>query len=398
MQTVLPLLLFFLFIFEGLGIQSGREITYLLLIFLLPVLFIHFLFRNKKIYYPKKTTILFSCFLITIFTSTLFSINISNSIQFLLLFVSLFFAFILSYNYGNQLEKPMTNLIFSLSFLFILYTLFLNFQVLNLFLPQNGYQFVYSRLGSHNHLGDFLTLPIIISIYNLYNRKRVILSLALCLLLLPIVLLSYSRSAYLTIALTTVFIHIYYLQKKHSLSSKLVSRIVILITILTAGFFIIATTYQAGKQPISSVVNKELVKKGNLKYKDISGNRPEYARQAVLSIQKHPIFGVGPNNFLLVSKQYSPNISSITETAHNIILEILVGQGLLGFITFALLILIVLIKSQKNALFFVFLAMLINFQTDYTYQIYSFLLLFFALAGSVIKRESFFILSSGRRI
>lgn len=395
MHYILPLIVFFLFMVEGLGVPFGRELTYFLTILLFPILFIHTLFQKKKFVFPKKATVLFVTFLVITFLSTLFSVNVSNSLQYLLLLLSIFFAFLISYNYKNGLEKPLLIVIFTLSMLFALYSLLLNFHLLNLFAPLKGYQFVFSRFGSHNHLGDFLVIPVIICIYYLVNYKSVIsnqksvlflLSIGFCLLSSVFILFSYSRSAYLSLALTVIFMLVY-LQKKGS-THKWMFRIIAIIIILITAFMIITITHQAQKQPLSSGVNKYLVQKENLRYKDLLGERTEYTHQALLSFQKHPLIGIGPNNFLTASLKYKSPFVNATETAHNIFLEILVGQGILGLLPFAGLILLILIKSRKNALYFAMLAMLINFQTDYTYQMYSFLLLFFILSGIMMNEKN----------
>ncbi|MDO8269570.1 MAG: O-antigen ligase family protein [Candidatus Levybacteria bacterium] len=408
MQIILPILLFFLLVLEGLGVKFGREATLFLIIFLFPILFVHMFFHKKSIVFPKMISVFFLLFIVSTLISTVISVNVTQSIQYLLLTISLFLVFLLSYNYKGELKKPITIFIFASSILFSLYSLCLNLNFLNFFIPENGYQFVFSRFASHNHLGDFLALPIIICIYYLYNRtgkqvsilkasinlksliinqnsNSIFLSVTYLLVATPFVIFSYSRSSYLTIALCTLFIHIFYIKNKHSAVHKMTSRLLIMIIVLSTIFFFITTTQQAERQPLASRINNLLVQKTGLKYKDILGERPEYVRQSLLSAQKNPIFGIGPDNFQSASKQYSKPSVRVTTSAHNIFLEILVGQGILGLLPFVGLILVILIKSRKNALFFAMLAMLINFQTDYTYQISSFMLLFFALAGIILK-------------
>jgi len=233
-----------------------------------------------------------------------------------------------------------------------------------------------------------LVVPIVICLFYLYNRKNTLPNTCYLILATCFTVFAFSRSAYFSIAVCALFLHLDFIIKNQTRVYKLIFRLFILVFIFSSLFFLLATTKQAEKQPISSSVNKYLVEKEGLdKYKELSASRPEYFREAFLSIQKHPILGVGPNNFLYVSRLYSKNPSQTTETTHNIFLEVLVGQGILGFLPFAGLILLILVKSQKNALYFAMLAMLINFQTDYTYQIYSFLLLFFALAGTISREE-----------
>jgi len=403
MKNSLPIVLlvvvflFFIIVFEGLGVDVGREAALFLIIFMAPILFIHMLFHKRNVVFPKVTSIFFLLFITSALISTVISVDVTQSAKYLLLLISSFLIFLVSHNYRHELEKPLIILIFASSILFTIYYLLLNFHLLNLFIPQNGYQFVYSRFLSHNHIGDFLVLSIIFCTYYLYKRKQYsstinyqLLAIIYLLFSIPLVLFSYSRSAYLTLAATITFIHLASLQKKHSWPTKWVLRITIFIVLLTSSYFLIATTHQAQKQPITSSVNKSLVQKGGLEYKDILGSRLEYAKQALISAQRSPLFGIGPNNFQSVSKQYSKASIQATTTTHNIFLEILVGQGLFGILPFLGLIIMILLKSRKNALFFAMLAMLINFQTDYTYQIYSFFLLFFVIAGILQKDTDFF--------
>ncbi len=383
MQNLLPYTLFFPLVLEGLGIQFGREITIFLIIFASPIFFVHMLFRKKEIIFPKKAGFLFLLFIICTLISTVFGVSAQKSVQYTLYLISLFLVFLISYNFKAQLEKPIIIFIFILSFLFIFYSIFLDFHLFNLLIPQKGYQFVFSKFGSHNHLGDFLVLPVTICIYYLYTRKRALLAVCYLLPTILFIFFSFSRSAYISVAISTLFLHLYFFRKSSS-PFKLLSRLVILILLLSAIFYFVTLSPQAKDQPVSKNTYNFLVQKEGLsKYKDVTGSRFIYLQQALFSIQKHPLTGIGPNNFIYASRSYAKNQYELTEVAHNIFLEVLVGQGILGLIPFLGLIIISIIKSRKNALYFAMIAMLANFQTDYTYQIYSFLLLFFVIAGVV---------------
>ncbi len=387
MIRLLPYFLFFLLALEGLGIPNGRELAYAILVLGSPIFFIHTFFQKKAFKIPRTITILFILLIVSAFISSFMGLKPQNSLQYSFLLLSIFFLFLVAYNNQKELTKPIIVVIFLSSALFTLYSALLSFHI-NFPLPANGYQFVFSKFGSHNHLGDFLVLPSIICLYYLYNRKYVLLAISYQLFAIIFIFFSYSRSAYLSLALTTILLHLMYLKSKNSLHTILLSRLLMLILVLSSAFFIVATTRQAITQPLSKEVNETLVKKGGLKHKELLGNRLEYIRQSLLSVQKNSIFGIGPNNFLLVSKTYAPKKSLITEATHNIFLEILVGQGILGLLPFITINILILIKSKKNALYFGLVALLINFQTDYTYQIYSFLLLFFVLSGVILEQPN----------
>ena len=118
---------------------------------------------------------------------------------------------------------------------------------------------------------------------------------------------------------------------------------------------------------------------------DLWKARSEYLNQTMLSILERPLLGVGPGNFVYASKKYTKPTESWTETAHNIFLEIFVENGIPAGIVFVLIMFQIFRQSERSLFFYLALSMLINFQFDYTYRIYSFLLLFFTLLGVSYK-------------
>ncbi len=378
---ITSLVFFFITVIEGFGVENGHELAGTIAIFAVPVLFVHMLFRKKELLFPRRLSILFVLFLLSQCVSTFLSVNINQSILYLFYSISIFLFSLIAYNYRKQFEKAIVVLIFSLSYLFTAYSLALHSNVFNLFIPQTGFQFVYSRFATHNHLGDFLALPIIICIYHLYQNRKM-KKLYLCLIsLIPFVFFSYSRSSYLSIAIAIFALYISHLRKFKSFPNNIFSRLFVLIVFLLTAFLAIGTTTLSQKQVIFSSFNNFLTHNEGLQTKYFIGNRLEYYKAAFLSIEKSPLFGIGPNNFLIASKKYAYNSTQgTTQSTHNIFTEVAVGQGLLGVLLFVSIIAFIFMNSRRTALFFVLLAMLVNFQTDYTYQMYSFLLLFFAVA------------------
>ena len=152
---------------EGIGIPNGREISYFLILFLSPIFLIYILFFKKKFIFPWKTGILFMIFIVSSIVSSLFGINIENSLHYSFYLISVFFVFLFAYNSKSSLKIPLIRLIFIVSFLFVIYYLLLHFYNPSYLRPTTGYQFVFSRIGSHNHIGDFLVLSTIICVYSL---------------------------------------------------------------------------------------------------------------------------------------------------------------------------------------------------------------------------------------
>ncbi|MBM4177707.1 O-antigen ligase family protein, partial [Candidatus Gribaldobacteria bacterium] len=118
--------------------------------------------------------------------------------------------------------------------------------------------------------------------------------------------------------------------------------------------------------------------------------RDQYIFQVASAFKEKPFFGVGLSNFTYASKKYASTTFYRSSSAHNLFLDILVENGIFSLAVFLLIILFIIIASLKNinGLFFVFIAMLINFQTDYTHTIYSFFLLFFIIGGVIWQEGS----------
>lgn len=391
--NVLLTLVFFLFAIEGLGLQSGRQITYFTSMILSITLFIHLVIHKKKVIIPRNATILWVLFLITTYISAFLGVNRILSLSYLIQIITIFLFFLLFYNYKEILAKQVPFLIFSLSILFCIYSFLLSSKIINLFIPVNGYQFVYASFSSHNHLGDFLLLPIIYCLYSLYSGKALKFALVSLIIILPFFLISFSRSAYLSLVLALFCTHIYFSSNKIVYLPKWVMRLLLIIFITLSFTFLLIVTRQSNHTTLSYKTFEYLSQEDKLiNNRELFKERLGYINQAITTIQKYTLFGIGPNNFLYASslKKVGPSLGD-TNSAHNIFLEILVGQGIIGFIPFLILIIYFLIKSKKNVLYFLFIGILFNFQTDYTYQIYTFFLLFFILVAVNIKDKDVYI-------
>lgn len=384
LPNLLSIFIFFVLAVEGLGIAYGHDASYWLIVIIAPLCFVHTVLNKKKLVFPKKISLIFLFFLLSQLLSTIFSVNATSSFALLFLTIANGMFFICTYNYSKELDTSIPVVIFFLTLLFIIYSASLNQGLFALHVPDTGYQFVYSKYGSHNHIGDFIILPIILAIYHLYKRTMLKSSIIAIITFIPFVILSFSRSSYFTLALSTIIIHFMHLKQEVGLRVKLVTRIFLLGIIFSTLFLIIGTTSQASNQRLLRTFHNFFVQNKHLQTKDILGSRIEYLKEAYHAFGENPLIGIGPNNFIVASNKYTENpYKATTRSPHNIFIEVLVGQGIIGFVFFLLLILLILKNTKKTSLFFVFLAMLINFQTDYTYQINGFFLLFFIVAGVI---------------
>ena len=383
---VFNLLIFLvIFLIGSLGFVYG-EILSFALSFL--ALFIYWGFRFVSRYSDfelPRISILLMAFLIFSSASVFFSVNRENSVYFFLQYVVLSGVFL----FGFYREKLLQSFLeISLVVAGLILCLLSGIYNLGFLVGNSGYQLVFSRYGSHNHLGDFLVLPLLICTYNIFYKKRLYLSLILLIVFLSFFLLSYSRSAYLAFGVGCLFFlvkFVWKLRKKFTYTLK-VGLISILLLVM---LFFLATVFEARNYPVLGQVNYLLTDNLGLKFKSFTAKRFEYVKISFISIENNFWFGVGPGNFSSAASTYFSGIQS-TDSSHNIFLDILVENGVFAFIFFLLLIFFAVKKAVENPSVYSLLlvALLVNFQTDYTFRISTMMLLFFLLMGLVYGRKS----------
>lgn len=399
------------FFFEGIGIINGRDIAYNVILIMPFFLFIPQLISksNKIILFPVKFTIIFALFIIFSLFSSVFSVNIQNAFQSLFLYIALFLVFIFVYNYKEFVRNSVIYFIFALAFIFSLFSQFIAFYIQHhsiLALPIIGvssdyYQFVYSS-GSHSHLGNFLLLPLSVLIFWLLTLKSKLMNFLLLLFFTPFFLFAYSRSAYVDLVLVILFIFYYLYRHKVSLKKIFTPYLLFIILMtLTVIIFVFALPTNTPRPAILNSFNLLLQKKYGLQTgRELFASRNIYATQGLTSLVNNPLFGLGPGNFGYASEKYAAAPTLHTNTGHNLFLDIFVENGTLAGIFFLLLLLLILNSAREQfkhklstrqsniIIIFLFMAMLLNFQTDYTYLIHSFFLLFFVMMGLLYEEQS----------
>ena len=364
------LLAFFitLFLAEGLGFERSLFLYFYLC---LPAMISFFLLLWKKsVFFPKKTSIVFLIYLLIAFFSLIFSVDKQNSFELFLFYISSFLIFVFFYNFKNEAKKLVTFEIIFGSLIFSLYFLLSFFFPSLKSLQSTGYQLVKSVFGLHNHLGDYLGLAII---YFLSFKNY-----GLSVLFLPFFLLSYSRSSYLSLILV---LFVYWWEKGVNYSKKIFFIVISLILF----FWVLTLFFQ--KIPALEKTFKFIYQTETVKTKDLFSGRNSYFGQIKSAFLKRPFLGYGMGNFGYLSFEFRQEPGKWTETTHNIFLEELVGTGILGFLAFLFFVFLILKNAKKNSLFFFLLIyLLINFQTDYTYKIFSVFVFFMILLG-IINEE-----------
>lgn len=304
-----------------------------------------------------------------------------------LFYAASYLIFVFFYNYKDLGKKYLNILIFIGSLILTAFYLFHTFLGKS---SSTAYQLVTSFFNnSHNHLGDFLGLGLVVFIYHLFDRKKEKLSKWL-IIFSPFFFLSFSRSAFLALII------VYFLILVKNNENKLFSfkPIFNLILIASTMIFFFSTVGEVSGKNWIGKINQYLVGHFNLQTKEFTAGRITYWRQGMESFYKQPIIGVGPGNFGFLSKKYTStetqwyNFQS-TETAHSLLPEILFENGLLAFIFFAGFIILIIISIFKSNRLesYLLLYLLLNFQTDYTYRIYSMFVLFMVLVAIVYEEK-----------
>jgi hypothetical protein len=332
-----------IWIFEvaGIGLLSG-----LLLLLLVRV-------YKKTIKFPKGVFI-YIIFLVILVTSTLWTVDLRPTLEYILLFSSGGLFWIVFYNLKGELRSEIEGVIillgltFGSAYLFHRYFQEVTFNTWSLYLPATTV---------HSHIGDLWAAILIITLFRFFKeRKKNYLSLSI--LGVYFLIASLSRSAYLALAIGMLYLA----SKKGWLSRYKKLTFTGAVLMLTMFIF------------------------GGL-HKTIIFSRP-YFIQAILGILKNP-FGIGIGNFLTISQDSVYQVFGITGLSvvtHNIILEVLLGIGVFG-VVFVLWLYFVTkgVLGNKNTKSYVsqalFITLGVNFLFDYTYFIPTMLWLWFAALG-----------------
>ena len=414
------------FLFEGLGINNGREVAYNLILLMPFFLFVPLIMfkSGRKIVFPLKFSVLWLLFFVFSLISSVFSVNLQNSFQELFLYISLFLVFIFIFNHKDLVRGLIIPLIFGLSFIFSVFSIFSVFFIqensifsVPITLSRETYQFIYSS-WSHNNLGDFLLLTLTITIYRLINQKFKFENLLLFLFFIPFFIFAYSRSAYLDLALVILLIfYLLFRQGKFKLRSSFLFAFCSLLFVIALAILVFSVPTNTTKPAIFNSLNVTLQQKFDLSAgKQFFAYRNYYITEGLFSLTNNPLFGLGPGNFGYASGKYMISPTYYSDTGHNLFLDIFVGNGLLAGIFFLLLFLQVfhsirsqlfglrssVLEANQNSkasamqqtnnltiiLIFIFAAMFLNFMTNYTFNIYSYFLLFFVIMGLIYEEST----------
>lgn len=355
--TLVVVLLFF----GGVGyvrsliVAVGGVISVLLLLFAL--------LKKKNFEFPKGFSV-YSLFLILFGVSLIWSLEWQKSFVYLTGFTTGGLLWVSFYNLKRKMRFYLDKVVLLLGLLFSFFALVHKFLGFSPF-GKVGLTLVSPSTFNHHHIGDFWVLVLVFVIYSALIKKKYIYIL----FFIPgiyFLLISLSRAAYLSLGVG-VFSLFYY----KGLISKYKTYTALII------FSVFALFLFAGTQ------------------KTTLFSRPYYL-QALIGLVKYPL-GVGYGNFGFLSSEclgcFGDRFISYSFLTHNIVLEILVGMGILGtsFIYWFYRVSKSLLDTLNDKSILpasAFFALLTNFLFDVTYVIPTMLWLFFIFLGMAqIERE-----------
>lgn len=311
---VLFFCLLFIALFLGDGKQATIDVYGVAVVIVCWVFYLYKQKNEKRKFFPVYLLLPWVAVGIVAFVSTLFSASVGLSISWLARLVSGYLVYTLFFEISNEEKIHVFNisllfLVIGASALSIVSQLWSGFREI---LPSMNLLDV--RHG-HSHLADLLVIvsPVILHIGTEARTPRFAKG-SFILLFLFILLTTFARGAWIIVGL---FFFYKFVASKRALSSRaLTCALTVLVFVGIAGFYW-----------RSSIVRPQTI-----------GSRLEYWRQGIEAFKDHPLFGVGPGTFSLLSLQYQKSAVTFSWFAHSLPIQTAAEQGILGFIALSWLV------------------------------------------------------------
>ena len=362
MSLLVFVYLLVLFVFSGLSIRLGDRIGFYMVLFFPLFLFFSAYSINKKLSIPKKLGVAWFAFSIFDLIATYFSPNRELSIERFLIYQASFLAGIGFYSLKQKINNSLdagikwSAVIFVLAFLFKDYLL----SSVRLIDTNQAFNFFYPYYPDNNHLGIWLGLVLI---YLFANKKYFN-----TIVYLPFFILSLSRSAF--VALYGVMVINLMQGKAYTVNSLIKSkkRFWILLIVVSTLFLVGVAIF---------IPRNTLI-----------GHRDKYIEVALRGFRESPLIGIGPGNYVYISRQYSALTKGTFGTSsHNIFTDILSGSGIFAFVWFCVFFYLAVRHRQNNRYFNSFIYLFLCFMMTYIYLMPVMMLLFMSYLGLSYQEE-----------
>lgn len=321
--------------------------------------------KDKKIILPMWLRN-YGIFLILFAVSNWWSGDMEGSLKSLLHFISAGTWGVVGYNFfkakrkGMRIDGKFLQIMIGLGLVFGLINILSRVGILKQFLyTPHGLVGWYVHVKNHAHIGNFWAL-VLVGVFLLWINKRQWWHYLLFLLGGYFVWLSQSRSALLSMAVGVGYL---FVKKKVNFRKYVWVFGVIALVFVLFGF-----------------------------KKQVLLNR-QYWIQGVVGVVRKPM-GVGVGNFGELSrdgKNHVFGLDGYTSNAHNLLLELVGGMGLIGlyFVWWFVKVIGDLVKKDNGkhmGMMAMFLALSVNFMTDSTYLVPTMMWLWFLMLGYLSKK------------
>jgi len=352
-----------LLVAEGFGLKSVWLIFSFVVLSTMGILSV--LGNVTAVYLPKRVTIIAIIFLIYGFFVVFFAVDIQLSFESLLRGIYVFVLLAVCYQYRVVLKQYFSVFLWTGSCILIFWSFIINhFSLFKTqlwwLMPQSGTNLVFPNFNQHNHLGDWLVLPILYILTSINNKKNKGRFILFLIILIYLLIGAQSRSAYLALSCGTFFILMLNIYKRLWLKILFVGLIIIsfiLILSVQRDFFL--------------------------------SNRTQYFSDAIWAVQHSPFFGLGFDNYQYASiKQTINEPFTSTNTSHNLFLDLFSEMGIPGGAIVLVALIATFLKGKKDQHWIMALALLVNFQTDYTFKNLTLWLIFILLMMFFYKEKS----------
>lgn len=369
---------------EGIHFILDLRFLYFFL-FALPLFL--FLFDPKKHYsVPKVFLGLTVLYLGSSFVSLINSKQIGVSLELFLRDLNLILLFIYAYQHAEHIQKWLPKMIVILAMIFIGVSFFcLSTGYGREFIKSVRLNLLFNPAYLHKTIGDYLVLPILICIYFFFiNRKKIWLVPLVPMTL--VFLVSFSRTAYITLAISLI---VFFLSHR-SLFKKVPPLLVI--SLVLNVFFILGASLlfvtRVDNTVLTELQNNSSIQ-GILHARPLFFSRSPYWTMGIKGFLLEPFVGIGQGNFPYLSYRFTDELFVSTLTSFNLIIDMLAEQGIFTTLSFILLIIYILFVSDKKSLsFLLFSSLFISFMGFSTYTYVQLWMLFFVLGGLTIATQS----------
>lgn len=365
-------------------VQIDRKITYIIILYALTQLPLLVKDFRKVFTENRKVILVFLVFLTSLSLSTIFSVNIKQSLPILALFWSYFVIYLTSGLIFNTHKKRE-----SLSLMIILITFVLSLiSFYNTLISgynnkeQEGVSFLWLYFG-HNHLSALLLFSIPLTYYFLVKKwqtqSQKVLIMVTFLFAVVSLYLTFARASIISLLLALMMSAILF-----KLVPRKIALILTLLLIIAGGGILFDLSINAK--------NINLYKSGV-----VLNARSVYWEQAIKNVAKNPLFGTGLDTYRFSIFKNDKGKVLHTYYAHNFFLQMLSDAGILGFLSSMSLIGLLFyqsfkkisekLKSREGQLMLVMwigiLASTINSLVDFDWQLPTIFLIFWILVGLI---------------